>query len=932
MTEVVPAVVNLAGQKPICCKSYARRFRCVQNPVGQGNGADTQVQIPIDVSTPGGFIDCKSSYLQFDLTLTNSNYCIDFQNWPTCGAQSIIERLEIVSNGTPIEQIYDYGTMVNKIMELAGAAGTRYYFFKPRCDAEDKEGMSYVMKGPCKPPMVDYTGAILNAQQGPNRFSSHGQKYLPDNSGAEFPTTIAFNNTTVLNPPTSVITNAWCIGYGPANLSTQEDIAFNYPQSASINSILRNTLDINGWPWNIGYAVPRCDKTVSQRTQDAFYYFANMKRFPIPVSPLNFQTVYSVNTNATGTGNSELVGTAAYASASYVYTVIMPLYSGVIGQWMPRYFPGFLCSDLMIRITLARNDKVFQVTMDPCNLVRGTHRDFVTYQGGKLYGASYPSTDINTNGGGTAWYFPYFNLGSEGVEVVDPVSPTTNFDLGTYINRYFYGTSQIGGLVTPATAALSGGITMTSITFTNNIISNIFCPANGPNVRWQSTTTGQGFSSPNLVQNTGYLQGGQVPQIYLPPFGYYPAALRNVVPPADATTPGTFPSATQATGPVGFDSDQIYGTKLRASEDQAWRCVRNGWSNPTWTFNQSTATYPTLTQTYGQQQFSDGQQNQPSYTVSNIYYVMQQIILPDDITSQILSNAASGDISIQTKTVKVYENLQVGTSANQLINVYAKIASADALIAMFRMDEQTNSSAKRNLYNSFAGVNPLGGVLYKNDTSTFIGTGSVPTVYYPPAQSGFGFSTQLRIGTNLVPYQPMTSIQEVMVELEKISEDAFGRFEKLDYRLPMIIGPAGTNAAGKWCFDPEADNCFTTGWTDPYALDDQTIVNDAATILIGQNYPCGVPVGQYICRHLRVPEGQFCLGYNLASFPGSQDVGMDGYYLGVQTVSIDIQGMWLAANANTANTGTQHNMSATVIIPCDMRVSFQAGGNVQSFV
>lgn len=923
MAEVVPSVVNLSATKAPVCKSYARRFQCSQAPAGSSSTQDQTSQIPIDVSTPGGFIDTRQSYLQFDLSITNSNYCIDYQNWPTCGAECLIERLEIVSNGTPIEQIYDYGTMVNKIMELAGQSGTRYYMYHPRCDSEISQGVKFVEFGPCKPPMVDSTGAILAAQQTGNRFSQHGYRYMGYLAGTTFVVNgQAYGETNAQN-----LRNVYTTSYSSATISGAQEEARLYSQFG--NQVMTDTNNINGWPWNIGYAVPKMDKTVSMRTQDSTYYYANTKRFPIPVSILNIKTVYN-NEGYGSAGTAEKVGVNAYQAATYTSTVIMPLYSGVVGQWMPKFLPAFLTSDLLIRITWASNYKVFNVSMDPCNRYPGTHRDFVTYVGGKLYGAAFPTQNIGL-GNGVAWPFPSYNNGINQAYEIGAVNSSINQDLADYLNYYYYSGLNISGVTFTANIQdVGANKTVSIVNFPmgyNQVLT--VSPSNGP-TPWIS---GESADPDSTSSSTGYLQGGIAPKHYLPPFGLYAASLRNSkCAPSNSTTNADGSTVAVNLGPVGFDSDQIYGTKLRQSEDQAWRCLYNGWNNPTYTFtNTSNPSAGNLIQTYGTNQFSDGQANTPVYSVSNLYYVIQQVILPDDITSQIVASAAAGDISISTKTIKVFQDLNMGTSSNQLINIFAKIASADSLIAMFRMDDQTASNPKRILYDSYTGVCPLGYVLYNNDSLNFIGTGNAPAVYYPPVQAGFGFTAQLKIGTNLVPYQPMRSVPEIMIEVEKLRENAFGLSEKLDYKNNIIIGPTGTNAAGKYCYDVEADGMFTTSWTDAFALDDQTIVNDAAQSLIGQNWG-GVPVGQYISRNLRVPLSTFCLGFNLSSFPGSNDVAMDGYYIGPQTCALEIQGFQLCSAANTSNTGTQHNMSCTVLIPCDMRFSAQAGGNVQTFV
>ena len=113
----VPSNVNLARQKPYAVSAYSRRVKSLANNA-QNFGPDSYVNITLDTSTPGSFLDPLQSYLKFDLTIENTNIFADYVSLGAAGAASVIEEFRIYVQGTPIEEILQYNrSMVNSVEE-----------------------------------------------------------------------------------------------------------------------------------------------------------------------------------------------------------------------------------------------------------------------------------------------------------------------------------------------------------------------------------------------------------------------------------------------------------------------------------------------------------------------------------------------------------------------------------------------------------------------------------------------------------------------------------------------------------------------------------------------------------------------------------------------------------------------------------------------
>ena len=148
----VPGNVNLSRQKPYAVSAYSRRVKSLANNA-QAFGPDSYINITLDTSTPGSFLDPLQSYLKFDLQIRNSNVFNDFISFGSAGAASLIEEFRIYVQGTPIEEILQYNVFYELAMNQNGQCQQPFNLFKTFVNKVNKEIIHFLFKGDL--PQVD---------------------------------------------------------------------------------------------------------------------------------------------------------------------------------------------------------------------------------------------------------------------------------------------------------------------------------------------------------------------------------------------------------------------------------------------------------------------------------------------------------------------------------------------------------------------------------------------------------------------------------------------------------------------------------------------------------------------------------------------------------------------------------------------------------
>lgn len=930
--SALPRAINLAAQKPTAVPSYVRRFKNIQTNSNGQNTQNTEIIIPIDTGTPGAFLDPSQSFLQYDVTVVNQTPYADYFDFGPAGAATFIETMQIRSNGTPIETIRSYNSVFDTFMKIEGLAQSTFEMYTSRrrgimtgaCASSSSFGM-------CKPPMVDRSGRIMGCQL------ATSTAYYPPGAVSTLPQqSIANSNTNVPNNTLFIggVANNTDIAKVPYWYSSQlaglsSTPGFSAYQNGEFYGMWRNYVvkpgilvtenggcqNPNSWPQSIGVEdnASRLFDSHSLRFQDYLTFLSNVRNIPIGCTTTltPSQGSWSLPYNAVNGDSLSVTGTAPYfKSGTFTYTVNIPILSGLIGVLADKMAPTMLLDNFELIITTTTYGKAFKLSMDPCRRIPGTHRDYCVYYGnvlGSITGTNVGSVTSNI-------YLPtYFN--AQPISTQASATQVTNgqiFNVGgpntytgagpTYtLGSYgFYG--QTNWMVNPLTGATSG------------------------------TGTNQGGGSIALANASGnsYFNDGIVPQYYFPGqaknFSSYPCQWYGCPTDSGITVFQT----------LGNDGMGCYGTYLAASEAQTQRVMRN-----TGVSTQTSSGNTPLTISYDLK-FSDSYQGSldkmPTFSLTNVYFVVQQVILPDDVTAEILQAAAAGDISIQTHTIQVWDNIQLTPgSSSQNIIIPAKVASANALYCIFKTSEQTNYGEKQYLVNSLCGYCPMASAVYVSDSKSYVGTNTAPVYNWVSTTSKGGYQFQLKIGNDLIPAQPITSISEIVSEIEKSTHGLNERHNNMLFGTNIIPNPAniGSTSVTDTVFDILADGGFTTAYVDPYMLADQTICNNLMTAFLTAQQNTAIPtylpvqVGNYQINKFKHMDGGFMIGLDLDTFSQMSDVAQSGRYLGNNTVSLACEGLYAVSAFAAASTNVTWSMMA--MISCDARWSFQAGGNSQVF-
>jgi hypothetical protein len=348
------------------------------------------------------------------------------------------------------------------------------------------------------------------------------------------------------------------------------------------------------------------------------------------------------------------------------------------------------------------------------------------------------------------------------------------------------------------------------------------------------------------------------------------------------------------------------------------------------------------------------QANIPVFLITNVALITSEILLPDSVTADVISSATRGDISILTKTYKTYQTNLSNNTPIQNIQIPANIASANTLYTIFRPSPYYSGASNQLAYNSLKRICPIGAVVFQTPTTDNVFTGSnLPPVIYPISNESTGaFSFQLKIGGDLLPQNPISSISEILAEAEKCQHSLWGAMNSnlmvattsTQVAYNNVSSTSNTNSGSMPLIQPMATNTatysliahkgFTTTFLDFNYMADQTAFNNPYHICMDIDY-IPLPTGAYQLPMHKPPEGTFYVAFDLDPISGTQETAMGGRYLGNWNTSLQCQGLqFMSTLNNTSNLNTNNAVTgvlATTFIYCDMRVSFQAGGNIQTF-
>jgi len=602
----------------------------------------------------------------------------------------------------------DYNTMFEMWMDIGGF-----------CQEEFKMYMENPYRAPAihsstevnfvKPPMVDREGVIMcpndvNMFGVPSKFNNYRAqgRYLGFvNDGYPLISTLAtgLNKGARCGPDTTEDD----LEYG----ATQSDALRNYHQpwwpaadssevwhgGAAGGSIRASTwtqcIDNTyvTWPATIR-PVPKTlmqeknklnDQGIKKyRLQDYFLFLANVKNIPIGVAPkqsilVNNKTLVgelagrddnelcSYDTEITNWNFSTLDSLQTNFSSTQIFTISLPIFSGLIGVWAEKAFPTMLIApgSFYLQIRFAKVAQAFQFTMDPCRRIFGTYRDYVPSIGLKDgYVTEYGGRVINPS---RVKYLDNLTIGNTWLALTHHAANGTDFA--------YKGFSLFPGNIGAGRISLGDEEDL-------YFLQNDYLTQGQYYGSLVNGTTGNVDKNKcalaAMYDKDGVTTGLPKPQ-YVPvktPW-IYGQRFTSLLKPGETTE-------------YCEETDNCFGTYLPASTAQVRRT--------TTTSNSEIASLDSS---------NLGTQNSPrvEIIIQNLMYVGQQIILPDEVTANIVRMAVNGDISLVSHSCKTYRTTLNSSSSQNLI-LPIKIASANALFVLFQnvtMLENTNyASCTRN--------------------------------------------------------------------------------------------------------------------------------------------------------------------------------------------------------------------------------------------
>ena len=130
MANAVPRSVNLSLNKPTGLEVYRQRTVTPANNLAGGSAlSGSFVNITLNTAQLSTMIDTQSTYLQFDLNMTNTNPYVDYQSFGMEGAAAILAEMRIFNQGNPLEEILDYNLASRCFTFLSGSMQSEFEMF-----------------------------------------------------------------------------------------------------------------------------------------------------------------------------------------------------------------------------------------------------------------------------------------------------------------------------------------------------------------------------------------------------------------------------------------------------------------------------------------------------------------------------------------------------------------------------------------------------------------------------------------------------------------------------------------------------------------------------------------------------------------------------------------------------------------------------------
>ena len=317
--------------------------------------------------------------------------------------------------------------------------------------------------------------------------------------------------------------------------------------------------------------------------------------------------------------------------------------------------------------------------------------------------------------------------------------------------------------------------------------------------------------------------------------------------------------------------------------------------------------------------------------IENVQLVCRQLVLTDTAASAIIARAAGTDISLHTNSFRCFNTEATGciqdatgNGVSMQLLIPAKIASANSLFVIFRDRRQSNDTTKENFKRQAIGLE----------------------------HDGTGCSYQLRLGNELIPQTPINTPNEALMQLLRALHD----YPNTNH--VSVLGQCKQTGWGSGAVQTDFSHSLIqypcSGWLtlqregrpiwrDPVGGGETGYENVGNYDNIGIAQPSGNlgTARKWNSNHghnfaqLWGPTSEpfwystFAMGFDLDNFQNNHDTMRSGKYLGNNTVQLILN----KAKVSPVDMLTNDATSALInyIVGHDVRLSFQAGGVVQSF-
>lgn len=867
----VPDTLKLAIDGPFGVRCYRRRFT---TPATQTSyTAGQYIDIFPDTTTPGAFIDTKTTYLMADLSITNNRFDVDYQDFGIEGAWgALIEEWRCYNQGSVTEEIVRYSRMASLISFLEGMNQKETsLYFSAAINGHNREWGRNLIKSP----MVDINGNIM---YGPNPYglgrgvnfqsayaltatstgstqqtttqvlneclNSSGLNILFQTKGIVGSTEDADKNTDYGDTTFGVLTSwkAACGALNPQRYPWVNTLlsSVNLPADNSSTSKLPagvSTITPMDFPEYFDPSDVSITSLASKYVTEfgsinkphLMQNLCNVKCFPIGQIAQqkcfpNMDDAYKtdaplISLSSTQADSSKYIAVAPVSAKGTTYRICYRPYSGIIGKFARKALATMLLSpqQFSINIKLAENRHFFNLSFDPCRRVCGTIRDY-----------------IRNTGYGNGSLYMGFNGASTGA-----VNGPSGFNIPSAAQSiYIYNANnQLAPGYVPTALAMQKCSNINSAPGKAlPSVSSVFNVA---------AASGRTFIAPNsnsaIINVTTSIETNQSvgcpgQLCSLPPAPQYmlsvqPWKIKNVNAPGQVGSASTLLEDRHAIY-YANEHQVLYGTYLDESVPQSSRIG---------TFDKS-GNGSGQTQNIYKPQIAE---TDVQFTLTNVNLVGQQLIFSDAVARDIVDGAMAGLMNVSTESVRAYPITIQSGMAEQNILVPAKCNKATALYFMFQNQKQRGAS-EAFLYDSNCGFNPFALVqpsanskqitLANGHSSKWTsGLLTAPTktglpgvgwdldldIQHTSVGADGAMSCQLQIGSDFYPPNPIRSMVEIAQELlstmDVIQSDHFST------SIDASVLPSFKNNAVTYQYNCLEANKFTTAFIPLSVLDDQTI-------------------------------------------------------------------------------------------------------------